>query len=728
MTINSQLCARFNTCCKSFIKSCDQYSIAGFTSTSHIGSYKQYEPVNKLPKGGWASVTLPNKLGSADSRSMGPPNCGWLPTRLDKCTMPDPHATSNTNLNRECNLNNSRGCRVAIQRGNCRDSALSRQLCVPDISCGEEGWGSEASNKSEGPQSVCETRALQDGGPSPPPRSPPVRGLDGQNGSEGCIPPSPNPSRPSTTSHLPLGREILQIHLPTIQPVICTRVFTKLMKPVVGFLRQVGCCLIIYLDDLLVLHQDKVQIQQMIPLICQLFECLGLIINHKKSLLEPTQRLEFLGFEIHTQSMTLSIPQEKIRKIQQDARRLMVKTSVSVREVAQFVGKETATMQALPTAPLHYRALQFLMNSVHPEDQVQEGATSKFNTVVQLDPMSKSDLSWWISLERKFLSTPVALPAPSVTIESNASNQGWGAILNGQTRTGGVWSAQEQEHHINYLELLAAFLALQAFGKTWTSIVLLFRLDNVTAVTYINHKGGTASNLLCQLTITIWNWCIARNISLTAEHLPGHLNVIADQESRSVQDCCDWMLNPDIFQRIKETMGPLEVDLFASRLTKQLPQFYSWRADPEATATDAFMQDWSQQRGYANPPWYLIHHCLSKVKMQLAREVLITPFWKTQSWFPVVLELLENYPLLLPTWPDLVVMPMGQEFLMNQCVPQLIAWPISGNPTHHKVFLQRLRALCSPRGDTRPIPTMVPPLLNGLAGVTSGVEIPFRDL
>ena len=195
------------------------------------------------------------------------------------------------------------------------------------------------------------------------------------------------------------------------------RAFTKLMKPVVGFLRQVGCRLIIYLDDLLILHQDKVQIQQMIPLICQLFECLGLIINHNKSLLEPTQRLEFLGFKIHTQSMTLSIPQEKIRKIQQDARRLMVKTSVSVSEVAQFVGKATATMRALPTAPLHYRALQFLMNSVHPEHQVQEGATSKFNTVVQLDPMSKSDLSWWISLDRKFLSTPVTLPAPSVTIE-----------------------------------------------------------------------------------------------------------------------------------------------------------------------------------------------------------------------------------------------------------------------------------------------------------------------
>jgi len=121
----------------------------------------------------------------------------------------------------------------------------------------------------------------------------------------------------------------------------------------------------------------------MIPLICQLFECLGLIVNQKKSVLQPTQRLEFLGFEIYTQPMTLSIPQEKMRKIQQDARRLLTKSQVSVRELAQFVGKATATILALPTATLHYRALQFLMNSVHPtEDDLQEGVTTKFNTVV----------------------------------------------------------------------------------------------------------------------------------------------------------------------------------------------------------------------------------------------------------------------------------------------------------------------------------------------------------
>jgi len=234
-------------------------------------------------------------------------------------------------------------------------------------------------------------------------------------------------------------------------------------------------------------------------------------------------------------------------------------------------------------------------------------------------------------------------------IESDASNKGWGAVLNDQTRTGGVWSAEEGSHHINYRSISI----LSGLREELVTTVL-FHLDNVTAVTYINQKGGTTSALLCQLALTMWTWCVSRNIMLNAEHLPGHLNTIADHESRSIWDRCNWMLNQRVFQRTREKMGPLEVDLFASHLTKQLPQFYSWRADPEAVVTDAFMQDWSQHRGFANPPWCLIHRCLSKLKMQLA---LITPMWKTQSWYPIVLELLEDCSVTLPTLPDLVAIP-----------------------------------------------------------------------
>ena len=175
-------------------------------------------------------------------------------------------------------------------------------------------------------------------------------------------------------------------------------------------------------------------------------------------------------------------------------------------------------------------------------------------------------------------------------------------------------------------------------------------------------------------------------------------------------------------------MGPLQTDLFASRLTKQLPSFFSWRPDPEATVTNAFNQNWAQRRGFANPPWCLIARCLSQIKRQMARVVIITPLWASQPWYPIILGMLEDYPRILPAGEDLVILPTGQDFIMNQGVPELVAWPVSGNPSNHEEFLRRLRPSSLHPGNQKHSPTTTPCFQNGLADVHRGIEIPLKDL
>ena len=60
-----------------------------------------------------------------------------------------------------------------------------------------------------------------------------------------------------------------------------------------------------------------------------LFESLGLIVNQKKSVLMPTQELEFLGFHMWSVTITLSVPLEKLRKIQQNSKHMLGQESVS---------------------------------------------------------------------------------------------------------------------------------------------------------------------------------------------------------------------------------------------------------------------------------------------------------------------------------------------------------------------------------------------------------------
>ena len=56
----------------------------------------------------------------------------------------------------------------------------------------------------------------------------------------------------------------------------------------------------------------------------------------------------------------------------------------------------------------------------------------------------------------------LVLRQPDLQIESVASLRGWGASCQG-TQTGGPWSQQEKQLHINCLELLAATLAVKTF-------------------------------------------------------------------------------------------------------------------------------------------------------------------------------------------------------------------------------------------------------------------------
>ena len=505
------------------------------------------------------------------------------------------------------------------------------------------------------------------------------------------------------------------------------RVFTKLLKPVIVLLRQLGTRLIIYLDDILLLHQSKQQLEVLVVQICQLFEALGLMINRKKSLLSPTQRLEFLGFQVCSTTLRFLIPKEKLRKIRQDAHRLLKQTTMPVRELARFIGKTTATVRAILTAPLHYRALQRLMNSVTPSAPCHSEMTAKFSTHVQLSAKARADLTWWAELTLEEMGTTILPQTPALVLESDTSNLGWGAT-NGQDKTGGLWSLQEKTHHINYLELLAMFLAIKTFAKDLNHCTILCKSDNVTAVTYLNQRGGAHSEPLCDLALEIWDWCLTRGITAIAEHLPGSDNLTADQESRSTRDRCDWMLNHSVFQDIQHQLGPLEIDMFASRLTTLLPQYYSWRPDPEVEATDAFTQNWAQSRGYANPPWCLINCCLHQVSQQQARIVMVTPWWNTQPWFPVILGMLEDYPRLFPSGPDLVILPTGQEFIMSQGAPPLIAWPISGTPSHHKTFLEKLKSYSLHPGEIKQTRVTTPCAQSGLLGVSQGIEIPLMDL
>ena len=122
--------------------------------------------------------------------------------------------------------------------------------------------------------------------------------------------------------------------------------------------------------------------------------------------------------------------------------------------------------------PLHYRYTE--QEKIHALRNNQWN----FDKRTSLSRRAKSELEWWV-VNVMTAKNVMTRDAPLYTLTTDASNEGWGAVYGNQS-TGGLWSSAEKNHHINYLELLAAFLGLKAFCSSHRDMHLSLKLDNTT--------------------------------------------------------------------------------------------------------------------------------------------------------------------------------------------------------------------------------------------------------
>ena len=98
---------------------------------------------------------------------------------------------------------------------------------------------------------------------------------------------------------------------------------------------------------------------------------------------------------------------------------------------------------------------------------------------------------------------------------------------------------------------------------------------------------GNGSREMTALAKEILEFAQSQKIIITAEYLPGKLNVRADWASRNFPHSSEWLLSPKVFQIICRHWGTPEIDLFAFRACHQIHTYMAWRQDPQSHATDA---------------------------------------------------------------------------------------------------------------------------------------------
>ena len=102
------------------------------------------------------------------------------------------------------------------------------------------------------------------------------------------------------------------------------RICTKILRPIIRILKSLGVRCLIYLDDLLILHQDRVQLAKSMAVAMELLQHeVGLQLKLSKGQLTPSQRFQCLGVVWDTKAMTCHIPLKRMKALQSTALRLL---------------------------------------------------------------------------------------------------------------------------------------------------------------------------------------------------------------------------------------------------------------------------------------------------------------------------------------------------------------------------------------------------------------------
>jgi hypothetical protein len=346
---------------------------------------------------------------------------------------------------------------------------------------------------------------------------------------------------------------------------------------------------------------------------------------------------------------------------------LLASRETSARVLYAVLGRMESMALLLPLARLYKRPLQSQLATRWCQ------SLGEWEDRIALGPWFREAIGQWLSLEWLHSSVPFSLGPPLVEVFTDASLEGWGAHC-GELVASGVW-AMSEDRHINLLEMEAVRLALLEFAHGLPQGHVQVVSDNTSAVASINNQGGSRSLSLTQSVSRILLWAQDRRILLSARHLAGRLNILADLLSRNSGVCqTEWTLSHRVLAPLWQAWGRPSVDLFATRFNHRLPLFVSPVEDPRAWAVEALSFSWKGLDAYAFPPLALLHRVLRKARLDQPRLIRVAPYWPARPWFPLLLELSRDQPVPLVLGQGDLVQPRSQVGHGNTAMLQLHAW------------------------------------------------------
>ena len=500
----------------------------------------------------------------------------------------------------QINMNSTQ--KLAINNGLHQRSKKNRKtFSLQHFHCPKEKWGSQTSDQFEGLESISSYPSFQDGKFSNSKGLDTGRGLDDKTRFERSLSFSSPDSRSSEIPCLPLGWQMLCLLCSSLWAESCpTCVYKNHKTDSCSYSTESGDSLCYVFRR----HPDFWEDQDRLPSKGKERNDTVTRVGFHNKYKESNPRAHSADRVSGPNSGLNPDERPKVLDLVESCQAILIMTSLTARSLASLQGKMSSCLHAVLPAPTFYRAIQA---DIHQAIGKTNNFSKKTDFVVRDQIRNTVVDSQCTPVE--WASSSLASPI-SDHINRCCQKGGWGASCN-KHKTQGWWTQEEASLHINILELKAALFALKSFAKVYqmTNAHVRLKIDNTPAQAYINHRGGgggTKSVGLCNQAQELWKWYLLHQTIVSAEHLPGIHNRDAEQVSRIFNDRTELMISPHL---LREALSLLAVNpsihLFASRLNKQFPIFFSWKPDPDAWKIDAFSFPWIQKGPYAFPPFCL---------------------------------------------------------------------------------------------------------------------------